>query len=694
MSCGCTAQRVAPWPRVPEREWRSCPKWSLIETPESFTLLPRRGTTRTALIVERPSGRLYSEHAEEVNGRDATRMRVCYGVIGVIRLLSGPYLIVITSRLLVAEICGHCIYKITGTMSLPIENVWTDGKAREGNWADASAQELRDEADYLKMIRLCCHDDALYFSYTYDITQSLQRNLRASECMYEADNSMLDLLSLLRGQKVTVKSRHRLRPDPRDEVNDQFLWNGYVSEPLRLSSDKGVANFSLRVICGSVHGKGRLRSLLRNPDGTLCNFKARTEFCLIGRRLAFRYGPRFLRRGADEFGHAANHVESEQIISVERKLDSDESFTLAEACSFVQVRASVPVLWTQMPDGSRNPMLKVAVGEKIHSLRYRLHMSALVDYYAPPVVAISLLDQEGNSEAPLHEAFVEENLALTDADGMRLPCHLIPFDFHTECGWTEFENIGRIIDTWNSLKSKIECSESDSDSSQSSYSPSEGSQTSTNSEDASDVVGDPRTYLHCHFSREGGQGRCQNLSSIRIQREQRGVWRVNCKDCIDRTNVVLTYLGKRAASRFLSSIGVGVDLDGDSELASIIKQAWLDHGDFISRQYTGTDAMKRDCAEHGQRTFSGLLKDGLTALTRWHNNNNFDAQKMDALTLWSGDFRPERRKPSPFLRRSSSSFFGTSHRLPNLVASEDLGVWRMSDELMGAQKTNKVLPIT
>jgi len=325
-------------------------------------------------------------------------------------------------------------------------------------------------------------------------------------------------------------------------------------------------------------------------------------------------------------------------------------------------------------------------------------MGALQNYYAPPVVAVSLLDQEGNSEAPLHEAFVEENMLLNDDEKKRISCHLIPFDYHAECGWTEFHKIGQILERWHSRKSNPQSSDSDSDSFSSTSSSAESQSSSKtehreNSDSESDEPEDnPSSYLHCHFHRQYEQGRCQDLASVRIQREQRGVWRVNCKDCIDRTNVVLTYLAKRVASQFFSSIGVGVDFDGESDLAQIFKQAWLDHGDFVSRQYTGTDAMKRDCAEYGYRTFSGLIKDGLTALTRWHNNNNFDSQKIDALALWFGDFCPERRRPSPFLRRNSSSFFGTSYRLPNLVSREDLSEWRAIGHGRDNFKRSHVLP--
>lgn len=57
---------------------------------------------------------------------------------------------------------------------------------------------------------------------------------------------------------------------------------------------------------------------------------------LISRRSRFRAGTRYKRRGVDEGGKCANYVETEQIVSHDH-----------HQVSFVQVRGSVPVFWSQ-----------------------------------------------------------------------------------------------------------------------------------------------------------------------------------------------------------------------------------------------------------------------------------------------------------------------------------------------------------
>jgi hypothetical protein len=60
------------------------------------------------------------------------------------------------------------------------------------------------------------------------------------------------------------------------------------------------------------------------------------EFGLISRRSTHFAGTRFNVRGCDEDGNVANFVETEQILNYQDY-----------KCSYVQVRGSIPLLWSQ-----------------------------------------------------------------------------------------------------------------------------------------------------------------------------------------------------------------------------------------------------------------------------------------------------------------------------------------------------------
>ncbi|KAK1321287.1 Phosphoinositide phosphatase SAC8 [Acorus calamus] len=75
---------------------------------------------------------------------------------------------------------------------------------------------------------------------------------------------------------------------------------------------------------------------------------------------------------------------------------------------------------------------------------------------------------------------------------------------------------------------------------------------------------------------------------------------------------------------------------------------WVDHGDEISLEYSGTHALKRDLVRFGRQTMSGLIKDGMSALSRYYLNNFQDGIRQDALDLISGHYSVRRNGPSPF----------------------------------------------
>ncbi|GFN83428.1 phosphatidylinositide phosphatase sac2 [Plakobranchus ocellatus] len=99
--------------------------------------------------------------------------------------------------------------------------------------------------------------------------------------------------------------------------------------------------------------------------------------------------------------------------------------------------------------------------------------------------------------------------------------------------------------------------------------------------------------------------------------EQRGVFRVNCVDCLDRTNVVQTAVARIVMETQFRKLGL---LPPEESLPSscrrIYQQIWANNGDVISRQYAGTAALKGDYTRTGERKFSGLMKDGVNSANR------------------------------------------------------------------------------
>lgn len=80
----------------------------------------------------------------------------------------------------------------------------------------------------------------------------------------------------------------------------------------------------------------------------------------------------------------------------------------------------------------------------------------------------------------------------------------------------------------------------------------------------------------------------------------------------------------------------------------IFRTLWVDQGDEISLEYSGTNALKGDIVRYGKQTISGLIKDGMSALSRYYLNNFQDGVRQDAIDLISGNYTANGNSPSPF----------------------------------------------
>ncbi|NWH28935.1 SAC1 phosphatase, partial [Grus americana] len=73
------------------------------------------------------------------------------------------------------------------------------------------------------------------------------------------------------------------------------------------------------------------------------------DWLLVSRRSCFRAGVRYYVRGIDSEGHAANFVETEQIVHYK-----------GSKASFVQTRGSIPFFWSQRPNLKYKPKPQIS----------------------------------------------------------------------------------------------------------------------------------------------------------------------------------------------------------------------------------------------------------------------------------------------------------------------------------------------
>merc|ERR1719278_1246059 len=119
--------------------------------------------------------------------------------------------------------------------------------------------------------------------------------------------------------------------------------------------------------------------------------------------------------------------------------------------------------------------------------------------------------------------------------------------------------------------------------------------------------------------------------------QQKGVFRVNCIDCLDRTNVVQTAIAKNVIETQLIKLGLIPPEHGiPVNLRLTIQGLWANNGDALSRQYAGTNALKGDFTRTGERNLSGLMKDGMNSASRYYLNQFRDAYRQACIDLMTG----------------------------------------------------------
>lgn len=90
-----------------------------------------------------------------------------FGVVGFVKFLFGYYLILITRREVVGVIGHHVLYKVTDVRYVRLFEMPPD----------TTPSENKSELKYLQFFRDVDLTKGFYFSYTYDLTKSLQENI-------------------------------------------------------------------------------------------------------------------------------------------------------------------------------------------------------------------------------------------------------------------------------------------------------------------------------------------------------------------------------------------------------------------------------------------------------------------------------------------------------------------------------------
>ncbi|NXC10520.1 SYNJ2 protein, partial [Orthonyx spaldingii] len=246
-----------------------------------------------------------------------------------------------------------------------------------------------------------------------------------------------------------------------------------------------------------------------------------------------------------------------------------------DVSSFVQIRGSVPLFWEQtgLQVGSRH--LRLNRGLEANAPAFDRHMVLLKEQYGKQVI-VNLLGSRGGEEV-LNRAFKKLLWASSHAEDSPM----INFDYH------QFAKGGKTEKLENLL----------------------------------------RPQLKLHWEDFGIFTKGEHVSPCL----QTGTFRMNCLDCLDRSNSVQSFVALEILLAQLESLGLNSKPIIERFVESY-KEMWTLNGHNLSRVFSGNRAVEG-------KNKVGKLKDGARSVSRTIQSNFFDTAKQEAIELLlMGDF--------------------------------------------------------
>ncbi|KXH63764.1 hypothetical protein CSAL01_00022 [Colletotrichum salicis] len=380
-----------------------------------------------------------------------------------------------------------------------------------------------------------------------------------------------------------------------DNFDDSFLWNSYMISPLvqfrsRLQPQEREALDSSRFLTSAIRGFCRTMAIPQTSAPLKTRSTGLPSYLTVVSRLSCRRaGTRFNSRGIDDDGNVANFVETETIYW-------SPGGTLF---SYAQVRGSVPLFWEQTAElipGKQN--ITVIRSPEGAQPAFNKHFADLEQAYGA-VHVVNLLSEGKPGEAQLSQLYHlgVEHCPLSQVGEHESQDHALlretHYDFHAETkgpgGYEAARQIRRYIE--NSI--------------------------------------DGFAYYLAEQNEDLGADTNDGQSSSRmvVVLQQEGVFRTNCLDCLDRTNLIQTLISQMATEAFLGHRGEYATSDFWMRHSTL----WADNGDALSKIYAGTGALKSSFTRSGKMSLAGAVADMRKSVQRLYHNNFTDSARQTTI---------------------------------------------------------------
>ncbi|SPN96917.1 related to phosphatidylinositol phosphate phosphatase [Cephalotrichum gorgonifer] len=431
-------------------------------------------------------------------------------------------------------------------------------------------RELSIEQHPCQDLRKVLSNGTFYYSTDFDLTNRLQER--------PASNASFDI----------------------DNFNESFLWNSFMINPLikfrsRLMPREREALDNSRILTSAIRGFCGTMTIPQAAAPVAPKSSRLPSFLSVISRLSCkRAGTRFNARGIDDDGNVANFVETETVYWSPAGV----------IFSYVQVRGSLPVFWEQAPDLIPGRQ-KITITRSPDGTQpaFNKHFQELEGTYGA-VHIVNLLSDAKPGEAELTQLYRygASHCPLSMPGENRSSDHALlrstEYDFHAETkamGYEAAKGIRKYIESSIDAFAYYLAQEADD-------------------------------------SADGGSVSPGKNARLVVVLQQEGVFRTNCLDCLDRTNLIQTMISQMAVEAFLGHRGEYAASDFWMRHSSL----WADNGDSLSKIYAGTGALKTSFTRTGKMSLSGAMADFRKSAQRLYHNNFTDPSRQITIDLLLG----------------------------------------------------------
>ncbi len=254
--------------------------------------------------------------------------------------------------------------------------------------------------------------------------------------------------------------------------------------------------------------------------------------------------------------------------------------------AITQIRGSVPLFWSQkVLTGQTTIKRSKELTQKV----FNKHINEITNDYKL-CIFINLLQKARDFEYRLTHG-LEEQVSLSNNRNIKITY----FDFHTE---TKGDNFHKLHDLLRTLE----------------------------------------PVIHKKFGYF-----LQNRYTKQVLQTQNGVFRTNCLDCLDRTNVTQKMIASKCLEMQLdwlkheyqgnNYVRDSFNEHNDSALLEHMKNMWADNGDVLSKQYAGTGSTITSVTKTGKQGFMGKVNQAMMGVERFFKNNLEDDFKQECIKL-------------------------------------------------------------